>query len=402
MNSPFCVELSAAIPDELVPDVESKLHYVAVEVSGLRIDPINRARITGLIDRPTDQLSQTLSKKVHRVVDSVMAGHVPVETEVYADRSDVAIPAGDNPMEWLERDGHAFALGAGQYGFGPLVGRLMDFFDVMFAEVHASFDPRQYRFPAMISTAAMARCDYFTSFPHSCCFVHHLREDVDVISAFSNRARSESNPSPQHTELADAEFMLAPAVCFHWYHHLAGQTLPPSGSHSATAVGKCFRYESGNLRSLERLWDFSMRELIFVGPGDKVQEQRRKSMEAFRARLDGLGLAYTIESATDPFFVAEYETRTRFQAAFKLKYEIRPLLPYKNGSLAAGSFNYHQDFFGRSFDINVEGAGSAHTACTAIGLERWAFAFLCQFGPDRSGWPREVAEFVATGPITVR
>ena len=108
-------------------------------------------------------------------------------------------------------------------------------------------------------------------------------------------------------------------------------------------------------------------------------------------------MSYTIESATDPFFGADAETLSKFQSAFHLKYEIRTTLPYCSGSLAVGSFNYHQDHFGRAFNIRLGNEGMACTACVAIGLERWAFSFLCQFGSDQQQWPEDVVEFVSAG-----
>lgn len=55
--------------------------------------------------------------------------------------------------------------------------------------------------------------------------------------------------------------------------------------------------------------------------------------------------------------------------------------------VAAGSLNYHSDFFGKAFDCNVEGAGPMHSVCIAFGLERWIYAFLTQHGDDPSAWP---------------
>ena len=37
--------------------------------------------------------------------------------------------------------------------------------------------------------------------------------------------------------------------------------------------------------------------------------------------------------------------------------------------LAVRSLNYHTDFFGRAFNINVEGAGYAHSGRIGFGLE---------------------------------
>ena len=60
-----------------------------------------------------------------------------------------------------------------------------------------------------------------------------------------------------------------PLVCYHVYHRNQGITLPSEGS-VYRVRGKCFRYEASNLRDMTRLWDFTMREVIFVGTEDFV------------------------------------------------------------------------------------------------------------------------------------
>jgi seryl-tRNA synthetase len=63
--------------------------------------------------------------------------------------------------------------------------------------------------------------------------------------------------------------------------------------------------------------------------------------------------------------------------------------------LAVGSYNYHQDFFGRHLNISLPGGSPIHTGCVAFGLERMAYAFLAQFGLDQKHWPRAVREALA-------
>lgn len=168
----------------------------------------------------------------------------------------------------------------------------------------------------------------------------------------------------------------------------------------ATAVGNCFRYEAINLASLERLWNFTMREVIFVGPKDFVLENREAARQRMAQVFEKIGLAYRVESANDPFFIGEFRKQVAFQSAFQLKFEIRARLPYKDGeyagsTLAVGSYNYHQDFFGRNLNIALPDGSPAHTGCVAFGLERIAFAFLAQYGFDPMDWPAEIRSIVA-------
>ena len=149
-----------------------------------------------------------------------------------------------------------------------------------------------------------------------------------------------------------------------------------------------------------------MREVIFVGPKDYVLENRETARQRMHSVLEETGLAYCVESANDPFFIGEFRKQAAFQSAFQLKYEIRARLPFKEqlaplvnraslpSTLAVGSYNYHQDFFGRNLNISLPDGSPAHTGCVAFGLERIAFAFLAQHGLDPAGWPVHVVEAI--------
>jgi len=106
-------------------------------------------------------------------------------------------------------------------------------------------------------------------------------------------------------------------------------------------------------------------------------------------RLEDFGLQYIVESANDPFFIGEFK-QAAFQNAFQLKYEIRASLPFKGSTLAVGSYNYHQDFFGRNLSIHLADGSPVHTGCVAFGLERLAYAFLAQYGFNQAAWPESL------------
>ena len=187
--------------------------------------------------------------------------------------------------------------------------------------------------------------------------------------------------------------LLSPAICFHLYFSLADKPLPEDQL-VATAVGDCFRYEAINLISLERMWNFTMFEVIFVGEKDFVLKNREIGRQRMAQFFERIGLCYRVESANDPFFVGEFRKQAAFQSAFQLKYEIRAKLPFKDSTLAVGSYNYHQDFFGRSLGITLSDGSPAHTGCVAFGMERIAYAFLAQYGFDTHKWPADVRSFV--------
>jgi seryl-tRNA synthetase len=280
----------------------------------------------------------------------------------------------------------------GIYALGPLLSRLIAYFERHFVDLAESFGAAPYRFPTLIPGKYLQRVGYFSAFPHSLTFATHLREDLDAIDQFAQHAACDDhglNTPPE--SFAKIQALLSPAVCYHLYFALADKPLP-GGQVIATAVGNCFRYEAINLVSLERLWNFTMREVIFVGSKDFVLANRETARQRMEQVFEKIGLAYRVESANDPFFIGEFRKQVAFQSAFQLKFEIRARLPYKDATLAVGSYNYHQDFFGRHLAISLPDGSPAHTGCVAFGLERIAFAFLAQYGFDPASWPAEIKE----------
>jgi seryl-tRNA synthetase len=246
----------------------------------------------------------------------------------------------------------------------------------------------------MLPIAALDRCHYFGSFPHHVTFPLHVRED---LSAIEDLASAEASRRDDFAGiLARPAHVLSPAVCFHTYLSLRDR--PLAAPYTVTAKGRCFRFESRNFATLERLWDFTLREVVFVGPEAWVAEQREAWVDETDRLVDALELDAWIETANDPFFANNAVARRYFQLVSHTKYELRLSLPYAQGrSLAAGSFNLHRDFFGSSFGIAHAG-GSAHTACVGFGLERFAWALFAQHGPTLASWPASVLRVLGLTP----
>jgi seryl-tRNA synthetase len=384
-----------SIPDYLTGEIRAKLAYVDEAIARAEVHP-NRI-VLQLSNKDRDlslERQSEIIEKTQRVVSSMAKGAFKPKIQVLEDHLDQQVPFNEDPMPELISRREVSSEAAGIFSLGPLVTRLVDFFDRYFVALADSFEARPFRFPTLIPAEAMERVHYFRAFPHSLSFVTHLREDLDVIDRFSETAACEQgslNTPPE--SFAGIKTLLSPAVCYHHYLALADKPLP-EGKSIATAVGSCFRYEAINLASLERLWNFTMREVIFVGSKDFVLENREIARQRMAPFFEKVGLAYRVESANDPFFVGEFRKQAAFQSAFQLKFEIRLSLPYRHTTLAAGSYNYHQDFFGRNLNITLPDGSPAHTGCAAFGLERMAFAFLSQYGLDESGWPGFVRESI--------
>lgn len=380
------------IPPHLVGQVQSKLAYVDEAIAAAAVAE-NGDRIT--LTLRTGGRTAEIEARVQRVVQEMAAGGIPPKVEILEDHLDRPVAYAADPLDELIARREVSEEAIGMFTFGPLMSRLIEYFEGRFLELAAHFHAQPYRFPTLMSAKFLDRVDYFKAFPHSLTFATHLREDLDIINEFAEKAKFEENGLNSPAEFfSRVQALLSPAVCYHLYFSLADQPLP-DGQLIATAVGTCFRYESNNLTSLERLWNFTMREVIFVGSKDFVLEKREQSRQFMQGIFAELGLAYQVETANDPFFVGEFRKQAAFQNAFQLKYEIRARLPFKDSTLAIGSYNYHQDFFGRHLGITLPDGKPIHTGCTAFGLERVAYAFLAQHGFDPAAWPPAVREALA-------
>ena len=231
--------------------------------------------------------------------------------------------------------------------------------------------------------------------------VTHLVEDFDTIEAF-RRAHLDQTKlrPPEPGTFVTPECCLSPALCYQCYLSLEGTRLA-DGPHVVTTAGKCFRYESINMVGLERLWDFTMREIVFVGTEDEVLSRRARGIELVTEQLEKWDLAGQIETANDPFFSAAYAGKSYAQLRNELKFELRLSLGDSTDGagtrdLACASFNLHDNFFGRTFSIEARDAKPAFTGCIGWGLERWVLALFTQHGFEPAGWPESLRAAVWT------
>ena len=131
-----------------------------------------------------------------------------------------------------------------------------------------------------------------------------------------------------------------------------------------TARGRCYRFEGGDHTPLERLWDFTMREIIVLGSRDQVETVRQTLVRQVSDLVTRLELDGQVQIATDPFFTAGDEGRRLMQQAGALKYELLLAVDADGRGVATTSFNHHHDFFGARFDITLSAADQRTAAAS--------------------------------------
>jgi seryl-tRNA synthetase len=239
----------------------------------------------------------------------------------------------------------------------------------------------EWEVPPAIAFATLSHADYFASFPQWLTATAHLGASDAVLEQVAN---ADDPADAAVSALQPCATALQPAVCYHVYAALHGQTL--TAPHTCTLSGTCWRHEVGRFAPLERGWAFKMREIVCVGgPGD-VAELRSRGIEEATSLAHRLGLRHELVQATDPFFAPTARGRALLQRVRALKHEL--MLPLGNGrTVAAASFNDHAQFFGEAFNIKDADGALAASGCSAFGIERWLLAVLVEHGTDPRNWP---------------
>lgn len=268
----------------------------------------------------------------------------------------------------------------GQVGLSRDLLRLDRALDDTFLGWAAARDAVEHRFPPILPAVELDKIDYLASFPHLATFPVALAHDDANLAGFVE-TRGDGN-ALQLAALAPVRDVLTPAACYHFYIHHQGRALDRPLVLSTRAT--CFRRETRYV-PLERLWSFSMRELVCIGTADEVTavlEGERAVIDAFVRRL---GLPVQWQHATDPFFRPAQNPKHLMQRLDPVKTEL-----VFAGRLAIASINFHRNYFGEAFAMTRDGR-PACSGCVAFGIERWLSAILETFGPEPAGWPTELA-----------
>lgn len=150
----------------------------------------------------------------------------------------------------------------------------MDMLDERFAAIVRELGGRQRRYPTLIGTQTLHRCGYFSSFPQFVMFVTRLHTDSNEYRKFAEYAAGRESIGDGLAEhFGNADYCLPPTMCYHTFHEMEGTRLEGAGT-VVSSRGKSFRHESRYHRTLERLWDFSIREIVFLGDREFVRSKR--------------------------------------------------------------------------------------------------------------------------------
>ena len=389
--SELVLELPREVDREIAGDIEKESVFVSPQIDRIVVN--SDGRTARLLVRPGADISE-VTDKAERFLAVMVRQVTGFEIKLFAEtkRRDTG-PYQVGVNSGLVERGWMHDYGKGQVAYTGPVLKLARLINDKAGELYAAaYGAKDGHYPAMIDADTLHKCGYFDSHPNAVTFLGNVVEDFDAIEEF-RRANSCSEgallPGQDHIHIDG--MCLNPAACFPCYPTLKGRKFTSGECYSW--LGRVFRYESRNINGLDRLYEFNVRELVFVGSEDYVRDCRRKALPIVEELASFIDIDCTVQTATDPFFATVSAAKKFWQAAQEVKNEIKIPALSNDGSqkmLACGSINLHGNFFGKRFDITTADGEPAQTGCVGLGIERWVLAAFTQHGFEPARWPEAV------------
>lgn len=221
-------------------------------------------------------------------------------------------------------------------------------------------DVKKYSIPALIDGDVLKKCNYFESFPQ------HLSAVSTVKEGKLNEVSSAKHVNDK--DLQTHNKFLTPAACLHLYPMLEGKDIDEL---NITTRARVYRYERNRYDEIGRFWDFTVREMVFVGSKIYVQKMLKEIRDKALAYAKKITPNAKLVLSSDVFYENKRNViKKKLQIVNEKKYEL--VIPIDSEDVAVASFNYHGEHFSLPFNFNKN--GTIVSGCVGFGLERWLLA----------------------------
>ena len=271
----------------------------------------------------------------------------------------------------------------GVFGRSAVFEDVLERFNGLVSQLAAKDGAEKFTFPPTLARSVFEKSGFMKSFPQLAMGVVSFCGCGKDHTELVNRIAEGKSYDDLMTRTG---VVLIPAACYPIYPSFTG-TLPESGR-LVDMTHWVFRHEPSEEPT--RMQSFRVREFVRVGSPEAVVDWRNMWLQRGLTLLQSLGLPAQEEVASDPFFGRVGKMLANNQREQRLKFEVVvPVISQENPT-AVCSFNYHQDYFSKSFDIKQANGELAQTACLGFGLERICMALFKHHGFDPTRWPESV------------
>lgn len=301
---------------------------------------------------------------------------------------------GEDPQSHLESTREVIPVYPGFFTFQGDFLRVFHALNRAVRRIADELGAIEQEYPAIWPVRLFKSIDYFHEFPQQVILCAAVKDNFASRNEFAKKYAKDRDfdTVPMDDLFADAEYGLEPAVCDCCYYSLEGAKDLQNAFY--TCYNKVFRNERSKSGRLDRLTNFSVRDIMFVGDEHFVLEARQTMIEILSGFIAALDLKTRIETANDPFFANDAAMKSVFQHSHRLKYELLTEIPHLGTDIAVGSVNLHLDFFGKAFAIETESETAAYSGCIGVGMERMTYALYCQHGHVLEEWPTTVLDYL--------
>lgn len=235
-----------------------------------------------------------------------------------------------------------------------------DRLDKIFISFLDGYEYDSYHIPGMIGEECLKKCGYIGSFPQQLTIPVHLnRAKIDHVI---------KEESIKEENIQTEKMYMSPSACLHFYPLLENQQIERK---IMTTLTQVYRFEERGFNTGLRLWEFNVREIVFIGTAEYVEKMLNMMSEKALKFSHNIDPDAFIKTSNDFFYPnRKNELKCLIQKKNRLK---RELIMHINGEeVAVASFNNHNNHFSKAFKF--DGDGSIVSGCVGFGMERWVSA----------------------------
>jgi len=217
---------------------------------------------------------------------------------------------------------------------------------------------KKYNIPTIIDGEVLEKCGYFESFPDQLSPVTAIADNkvVDIMNG----------EKVDISCLQTYDKYLTPSACLHIYPMFEGKKMKEN--EVITTKARVYRCEKDGFEEMTRLWDFSVREFVFIGSEDFVRQHLEDMKEKALNFAQKITKASQIVVAHDHFYKGKRnDIKAKIQMKNEQKFELK--IPIANKEVSVASFNFHGDHFSTPFKFDNQ--REFVSGCVGFGLDRW-------------------------------
>lgn len=381
------IKFETTLDEFTIEALENNLSYISAEIINYKISP-TEIHFNLKENCDLNKLGNDLNDLIKKIKP---LKNISSKT-IFAQQEIVPICKSDIFQELVDT-GSVYVLQDGIVALSGLVLKMYEELDKKVVEFSKTQAAKKALYPVTVHFDNLMPTHYFQRTPQHALFISPLTEDAKNISDFSKLITNDSQETNIASYLKKPQSTCRSAVCLNCYPTLKNRSLKMNENLSFTAEGRVFRHEYKKVTSLERLYEFTCREIIYVGTKEYVKKSLKECEQWFIDFLTKYKLNSCIKTASDPFFLDNSRALQFYQVAEDSKFEVRVLNPFTDNQVSVGSLNFHGNHFSKAFNIKTTDGELAASGCVGFGLERTVFTVLAQYGLDLSKWPNELRSF---------